>query len=333
VSEPCGSARGALDVLEYACTRGAERDELLRRMELGGLALADPDARLPLRCYYALLEAAAELLGDPHFGLAYVDQVEPAAIGAVGFLATTSRTLGESIERVIRFHRVLTEGDVFALERAGGVARFTVETFGPARPAHAHVVEMYAFDCLVMGARMTGAPIEVLDFEVRHAPQGPLDGHRRYLGCVPRFGAARNSWSVPADVLDRPLPKADAALARFLEGYVERLDDSLPKRALLEALRAEIGARLVDGALSLDALAAALRQTPRSLQRRLAQQGTSLSAQIDAVRRERACALLGANLALAEVSWLLGFSEPRAFHRAFRRWTGQTPQAWRRAAR
>jgi AraC-like DNA-binding protein len=302
-------------------------------MDLRGLSLADPDARLPLRCYYALLEAAAELLGDPLFGLAYVDQVEPAAIGAVGFLATTSRTLGESIERVIRFHRVLTEGDVFTLERRGPVARFEVEPFGPPRPAHAHVVEMYAFDCLVMSARMTGAPIEVLDFEVRHAPLGPAEGYERYLGCVPRFGGARNTWSIPADTLERPLPKADAALARFLEGYVERLDAALPRRAFLDAVRAEIGARLVDRELSLGALAAALRHSPRSLQRRLAQEGTSLSAQIDAVRRERAFALLAANLALAEVSWLLGFSEPRAFHRAFRRWTGRTPRAWRAAAR
>lgn len=333
MSEPAGSARGALDVLEYAVARGADRAELERRMEARGRALADPDARLPLRCYYALLEAGADLLGDPHFGLAYVDQVEPVAIGAVGFLATTSRTLGESIERVIRFHRVLSEGDVFTLERDGAVARFAVEPFGPPRPAHAHVVEMYAFDCLVMGARMTGAPIEVLDFQVRHAALGPLAGYRRYLGCVPRFGAARNTWSIPADALDRPLPKADAALARFLEGYVERLDAALPRQAFVDAVRAEIGTRLLDGALSLDALASALRQSPRTLQRRLALDGTSLSAEIDAVRRERAFALLGANLALAEVSYLLGFSEPRAFHRAFRRWTGRTPRAWRAAAR
>jgi AraC-like DNA-binding protein len=129
------------------------------------------------------------------------------------------------------------------------------------------------------------------------------------------------------------MPGADAALARFFEGYVQRLDRALPNAAqrasFADSLRLAIAERLCDGELSIGALARAQRNSARTLQRRLADEGTSVSALVESVRRERAFAYLAANLPIGEVSYLLGFSEPRAFHRAFRRWTGETPQAWR----
>jgi len=328
--EPTGFALGARHVFEYALSRGVDEAELLRRTELGGLSLRDPDARIPLRCYYNVIEAAAELTRDPHFGLSYIDGVTPDAIGAVGFLAMTSATLGESIGRILRYYRVLNEGERLTLERAGSRATVRFEPWGPARPAHAHACEMYAFDFLVMAGRMTGEPVSILEFDVRHAPRG--DDHAVYLrvfGRVPRFGAPENLWSFPAQVLERPMARADAALSRFFEGYVEKLDLRVAPRSLANELRAAIAERLCDGELGLSALARGSKQSARTLQRRLADEGTSVSALVESVRRERAFAYLAANLPIGEVSYLLGFSEPRAFHRAFRRWTGETPQAWR----
>jgi len=329
--EPTGFALGARHVFEYARARGADEAELLRRADLGGLSLADPDARVPLRCYYNLIEAGAELCGDPHFGLSYIDGVTPEAIGAVGFLAMTSATLGESVARILRYYRVLNEGERLTLERDGERARVRFEPWGPERPAHAHASEMIAFDFLVMAGRMTGEPVPILAFDFRHAQRGGDEPYLRVFGRVPRFGARENLWSFPAAVLERPLKSADAALARFFEGYVERLDARVGSRSLRDSVRAAIAERLCGAELTLAALARALRQSARTLQRRLADEGTSLSALVESVRRERAFAYLAANLPIAEVSYLLGFSEPRAFHRAFRRWTGETPQAWRAA--
>ena len=146
---------------------------------------------------------------------------------------------------------------------------------------------------------------------------------------VPRFEAPENLWSFPTSVLDRPMPNADAALARFFEGYVEKLDRALPGESLAESLRQRIAERLCDGELSIAALARGQSQSPRTLQRRLADEGSSFSGLVESVRRERAFAYLAAGLPIGEVSYLLGFSEPRAFHRAFRRWTRTTPQEFR----
>lgn len=331
--EPTGFAQGTRHVFDYALSRGVDAAQLLHRADLRGLSLRDPDARLPMRCYYNVIEAAAELTGDAHFGLSYIDGVTPDAIGAIGFLAMTSATLGESIGRILRYYRLLADGERITLERAGERATIRFEPWGPPRPAHAHVCEMYAFDFLVMSARMTAAPVPILAFDVRHPRRSQDAPYLRVFGRAPRFGAEENLWSFPATVLDRPMPGADAALARFFEGYVQRLDLALPNASqgasLANSLRLAIVERLCDGELSIDALARALRQSARTLQRRLADEGTTVSALIESVRQERAFAYLAANLPIGEVSYLLGFSEPRAFHRAFRRWTRETPQAWR----
>jgi AraC-like DNA-binding protein len=327
--EPTGFAQGTRHVFDYALSRGVEEAELVRRADLRGLSLRDPDARLPMRCYYNVIEAGADLTGDAHFGLSYMETVTPAAIGAVGFLAMTSATLGESIARILRYYRLLAEGERITLERDGETATVRFEPWGPTRPAHAQVCEMYAFDFLVMSARMTFAEVPILAFDVRHARRGGEEPYLSVFGRAPRFEAAENRFCFPTNVLERKMPNADAALSRFFESYVEKLDRALPGGSVSESVRRTIAARLCDGELGIAALARELRQSARTLQRKLADEGTSVSALLESVRRERAFACLTANLPIGEVSYLLGFSEPRAFHRAFRRWTGETPQSWR----
>lgn len=327
--EPTGFAQGTRHIFDYALSRGVDEAQLLRRADLEGLSLRDPDARLPMRCYYDVIEAGAELTGDVHFGLSYIDSVTPDAIGAIGFLAMTSATLGESIGRILRYYRVLASGERLSLELANGRATVRFEPWGPARGAHAQVCEIYAFDFLVMSARMTGEPVPILEFDVRHSRRSDDAPYQRVFGRAPRFEAPENLWSFPTSVLDRPMPNADAALARFFEGYVEKLDRALPGESLAESLRQRIAERLCDGELSIAALARGQSQSPRTLQRRLADEGSSFSGLVESVRRERAFAYLAAGLPIGEVSYLLGFSEPRAFHRAFRRWTRTTPQEFR----
>jgi len=288
--EPTGFAPGARHVFEYALSRGVDEAELLRRADLRGLSLRDPDARIPLRCYYNVIE---------------------------------------SIARIPRYYRVLNEGERLTLEHAGERAIVRFEPWGRVRPAHAYACEMVAFDFLVLVGRMTGEPVPILAFDVRHAKHGDDDVYMRVFGRVPRFGATENMWSFPAAVLARPMASADAALSRFFEGYVEKLDLRVATRSVANEVRSAIAERLCDGELTLTSLARGLKQSARTLQRRLADEGTAVSKLVESVRRERAFAYLAANLPIGEVSYLLDFSEPRAFHRAFRRWTGETPQAWR----
>jgi len=328
--EPTCWARGALDIMEYAVARGARREDFTACLGHP----RDPEQRIPVSRYYEVVEAAAAALGDPLFGISYIEQVQPASIDAVGFLAMASRTLGEALARIIRHHRWITEGERFGLDVAAGVACFSYVPWGPRRVAHAHVANMYAADCLVLAPRITGAPVQVLSLCLAHEALAPPQDYARRLGAVPEFGAARNEWRLPADVLDRPLPGADPGLVEFFSRYLEERHGGSAQLAaggIADQVRRLVCEGLPEGVPALEQLASQLYVSPRSLQRRLAEAGTSVSALADEVRRVRALACLELGMAAAEVSLLLGYSEPAVFHRAFRRWTGVSTAQWRSA--
>lgn len=223
--------------------------------------------------------------------------------------------------------QVWNEGERYPLEIEGSHARITFTPFGPARPAHGQVAEMFAFDVLVNAGRMGGDSIRAIVARFRHAPEGDALEKARLLGSPMEFGAPLTELLLPAEALSRPLPHANEALADFLERHVGELAARLPgaPRSVPDRVRALIGEHLREGA-DPAALAAPLHMSPRTLQRRLREEGTSLAALVDEARRSRATALLRAGLAIGELAYLLGYSEPSAFHRTFRRWTGRTPE-------
>jgi AraC-like DNA-binding protein len=291
--------------------------------------LADPDARVAMDSYYSLIEAVTTALGDPFWQVSYIEQIEPASLDAVGFLAMSSRTVGEGVRRIIQHHPLMNTGEVFALETVGDRAVFRFEPWGPPRPAHAHIAEMYAADCLLLPARFTGRRLEVLSFRLRHAALGPTRTYAQRFGRVPEFEAGANEWSVALEVLDWPLPRADPGLAEFFDRHLEERRRRSPGRSWRERVRQAVCEVLPDGAVTVAAVAARLQSSSRTLQRRLANEGASFELLLDEVRAGRALVYLEMDLPVAEVSYLLGFAEPAAFHHAFKRWTGTTPRQWR----
>ena len=141
-----------------------------------------------------------------------------------------------------------------------------------------------------------------------------------------------NRWSFDKRVLDRPMPHADPGLVRFFDQYLHEREKKGPATApglLRERVRDLLCDGMPDGKVSLPAVAARLRMSARTLQRRLTSEGTTLAAILDEARRARATVYLEMDLPTAEVSYLLGYAEPPVFYRAFKRWTGMTPQAFR----
>ena len=327
-AEPTCWARGALDLIAYAGERGVPRSAFGPRAG----RLAHPDQRIPVSLYYDVVEAAAQALRDPLLGVSYIEQVQPASLDAVGFLAMASSTLGEALARIIRHHRWITEGERFELDVAGGLACFGFVPWGPPRLAHAQVADMYAADCLVLAPRLTGAPVRPQGFGLAHAPLAPPAEYERRFGALPRFNAVRNEWRLPAEVLQRPLPGADPGLVRFFSRYLEERHGAAPQPAsapIVEQVRQRICESLPDaGVPTLAQLAAQLHCSERSLQRRLAGAGLSLTGLVDEVRRTRALACMEMGLSAAETSLLLGYADPAGFHRAFKRWTGVPAKQW-----
>ncbi|HMG56468.1 MAG TPA: AraC family transcriptional regulator [Kofleriaceae bacterium] len=322
-------------LLQVLRARGVDAAALCGELGLGDLALGDLHARLPLACLDRLWQRAAERLGDPDLGLHVAEAVQPDSFGLLSYLGTASATCGEGLERVIRYFRLLSDGSRYQLDVSAGVATITVAQDPAAVAPVRHRIEFAVTVLHCYARRAIDGDWQVSDVCFAHAAPAGLAEHRRIYGRVPRFGALRSGLSFTAALLGRPLRTRNLALAQLLEHLADRMLAELPSdTTVAAALRGLYLSHGFEHELTLELAARRLRLSPRTLQRRLREEGTSHNAVIDDARRSLASRLLTqSGLAIAEVAFALGFSEPGALHRAFKRWTGMTPAAFRRATR
>jgi len=138
---------------------------------------------------------------------------------------------------------------------------------------------------------------------------------------------------LPAAALDMPLVHADASLTRILERHAQELLSKLPAVDSLHGrVRDLLAAELQRGKIGLDHIGALMHMSPRTLRRRLREEGTSAGKLLDEVRRDLAVGYLRQDVAISEIAFRLGFSDGSAFHKAFRRWTGRSPAHYRRSS-
>ncbi len=329
---PTSWARVVALLIEFATRRGAPKQLLIDAGELHAAVLDQPDARVPLLALYAVIEKAAALTNDPCLGLHFAISLKLEDLDALGFLMITSSTLGDSLERMLRYQRLWNEGEKYAMQVTGDSVRFTYEQYGPRRPAHAQMAQMALCDFAVNGPRFVPG-LEVDEVRFREPLPPEVEEYERIFQRPVVFGARVDEVRFPTRLLELSLPDANEALCRFFERYAGERIQRLPQsRSLRERVRALLRKGLPDAKVKLEHIAAELHMSQRTLQRRLSDEGTSVHAELDEVRRQQALYFLETGAAIAELSWLLGYAEPSAFHRAFKRWTGQSPEAWRAEA-
>lgn len=224
---------------------------------------------------------------------------------------------------------MFAEGERYSLEHEGDRTVLRYEPWGPARPAHAAWADAFARDVGVNLPGLVGASLDGVEIALRRPPPRDRDRYASLLGLLPTFGAPIDEVRVPTAILATPTPRADPMLAAFFERYLDTLLARLPTDSFVGRTVTAIEPLLAGGAVELETVAGRMGVSTRTLQRRLSIAGTSFSDLVDRTRRAKALALMDAGMARGEIAWLLGYSEPSAFHRAFVRWTKTTPSAWR----
>jgi len=301
----------------------------------------DPDARIPIAVETALWEEAARATGDSAFGLHAAERLRPGVFDVLDYVVRAAPTVRASWERLARYNRLVHDAAVFAVsEGREGVVRIEHSLSRPGVAQSRHAAEFTLASLVVVGAQMSGAPLRPVAVEFRHpAPDAAARAaHLRLFGRAPRYDRAVNALEIAGDAAARLVQTADPLLSRVVIRHADALLAERPAAAesTAGAVRRILTRLLGDdeAGCSLSAVSASLHMSERSLQRRLADEGVTFDVLLDDLRRELALRYLAdEKVAIASIAYLLGYSEPSAFHRAFRRWTGTTPAEARQRRR
>jgi AraC-like DNA-binding protein len=316
---PRGAARGAAGP-------GAEPrlDAFWSATGLTAQLLADGDARITAPQLSAAWAEALRLTGDRALPLRAAAAVPAGAFGIPEHVCRAAPTLGEALRQWVRYLNLLDDAVAIGLEVEEDRALLRVERESEAPAPAAHELR------LALAARyareLPAAPVRPLTVELTYPEPDDAVPFDAWLEAPVRFGADATQLVLPrAALAARLAPAAPAPLA-----LLARVDDELArqvaadppmtrqvKRALHDALRSDDA--------QVESIAKQLGLAVRTLQRRLKDEGTSLQAAREEVRRVLAQRYLDEGLSTLEISFLLGFSEPGALLRAFKRWTGLSP--------
>ena len=325
------SVSATTGLLESILEAGGNPDGVLHTVGLERSDLADPDRSISSAAFARLLDEASRDTADDFFGLHFGEHFDPKNAGALAFVMANSRTIAIALENIERyFHMHNNEPWIsFAIEGDRAFLRYGVAG-GTERWRRQH--HEYSMTVLLGALRMLAGP-HWAPREIHFVHEAPVrtSEHSRIFGCRVLFAAVANAIVFERDFVERPMPAADEKLYRVLKRYVERMLADTPRHDDLPGVVSRaIGEAMAAGEPNLERIAARLAVSPRTLERRLKNDGTSYRALLEETRSRFAVAYLrNRRQSLSEIAFLLGYSEVSAFNRAFKRWTGSTPSEYR----
>lgn len=277
--------------------------------------------------------AADALIGDPDIGLHLGEVMKPRLLDVVGYLLLASRDLGEALASFLRFQHILSGGFVAQLRSDGAQARLVIDLNYLGFSSLRQQMECLALLFTKLLGFITDGEFRLDGVQFRHPRPARVSEHQRLFGRLPEFGCEHDALLFPAALLQRPSRTANPELHQLLWQHAEAQLAALAGNDLLNRLRYLLGVRLGQADCSLDACAEELGFSAGGLQRALAGQGSSLRGVRESVQQVRAVELLQDGMSLRDVARACGFSELSPFYRAFRRWYGMPPEAYRERIR
>jgi len=300
---------------------------LLSVIGLRASDLDDPDATISAAMLDRFMCATTEECRMPNLG-AHLAGVTPiGAFPLLDYLVVMTDTVSGALDQLVRYFHLVSAPMTLSIVRNDQSVRLIVD------PGENSFGSQYEATLVVDHLRAeTEQRLRVSSVSFMIEPEDRR-GLEQLLGCTIQAPSTWSGVELFAEDMRLPLRRRDSALRGVLEARSAPLTTVEPhsnEDVVVRTIRAELAARIGKQMPSLEALARQLAKAPRSLQRHLAAKGLSYQRILDDTRREGAERLLAdATLSIREIGYLLGLSEPSAFHRAFKRWHEVTPQEYR----
>lgn len=316
-----------------AALRGAERQghdcaSLLRQLGIQPALLDEPRARIAPEQFARLMQLLWERLDDEYLGFGRLPS-KRGTFAMMGHAIIHCRTLERALSRGALFYSLFPEAPAIRLEREGDWARLSVDDSTLWDPDH-FLVESLLVIWHRLGSWLIGQRIRLEEATFTYPQPAHVGEYELLFPCPRRFSAGRTSLLFHARYLAMPLLQDERTLKQFLQhspaDLLARPDGG---DSLISQIRRLLGRDCCTWP-DLDAVAQQLHMSPQTLRRHLREEGSSFQELKDHLRRDLAIYHLGRDeLAIQDIAEQLGFSEPSAFHRAFKKWTGLTPGAYR----
>ena len=307
---------------------GIDSASLFAEAGLDVAALEDPNARYPVQATTRLWQLAVTATGDDAFGLTVARHVSQTTFHALGYSLMASSTLREAFERMLRYFRLVTDGGGLAFELDDDRYRLTLlpTDAQPAPQAIDAFALLFVQLCRVLHQR-DFAPLAIA---LRRPEPRNRSAFERHFRAPLQFGAAHNALWFDRLIFEQKLEGANPELARHNDEIVVRHLAQMPQQNLQLRVHAALIAQLSLGEPSQEKVAESLHMSLRNFQRKLLDEGTSYTELLNDTRRTLALSYLrNPAYSLSEITYLLGFAEASSFNRAFKRWTGLSPSAYR----
>ena len=291
------------------------------------------DVRYPVSRLQVVWRLAVQRSGDPCFGLSLAEQMQPQALHGLGFAWLTSETLLDAVQRLVRYQRIISTISDYRLRAQDDLVELSVRLARPGVDIHPVSIDA-AMAVIVRMCRMAWQlPFRPRRLVLQRTQPRCSERFRAFFQCPVQFSAPLNAIYFDAELLGRPLPSANPELARANDRVVMDYLNRFDRKSLSLQVRALLIDLLPGGQPTQAQVARALHTSVRNLQRRLRREGSTFKQLLEETRRELAAQYLRqSHHPIGEITYLLGFSEPSNFTRAFRRWTGSTPMEFRQHA-
>jgi len=314
----------------YLASLKVDADDFLQSIGLDPQAIKAFDARIPIETYLLIQDAAAEYVRDPCFGLHMGEFAEAGSWSILGYLMMNCATLGEASQKFERYSRIIGNLIEGRAELGFNKVRFVFFT-----PPHAPAMSRHCFESTFsssvrMMRSLTGVEIDPLEITFIYPQPESASEYTRIFRCPVRFGQKHNSMTLRPSIAQIPVRMANPQLLAYFEQYAQQVIAGMDcKDETTRAVTKIILARLDDKSLTIDRVAREMAMSVRTLQGHLEGEGVAFSDLLLDIRRRLAEKYLRENYSVEQITYLLGFSEPSVFRKAFKRWSGLTPGEFR----
>lgn len=326
-------ARTPLLLLDYAARLGMDRDVLVEVAGLSQKDLADPDSRIRSASMLKLWRAVIDRQADSALGVHIGSTIKATELGLVGYAMYHAGDLHDAMGSLARYGRIISEAVQFKLEEDDEHAILIWQSH-PSLVALRHPVECGIAIVVSVAREITGSDLQPLQVDLPSPRPESSAEYRTVFRCPVLFDRSVGSVTFSRQQIALPTIASDTTLAGYLGDLAAITVKPLAERdaSTISAVRNVLWSLLPAGRPDLWRTAAEMDINARTLQRRLGEEGSSFSRVLDDLRRDLANELLAdRKLAVSEVAFLLGYSEPSAFQRAFRRWYDVSPRRFRAA--